>query len=371
MSRTSRRKARRKRPKPPYTLTPNSPSADPALLKPFGALTLKELRDAAEQLPKPVVGTPVNLDHGVLGSLISLPNEVFGPSPLASFRRVFEFIAHGLGIPIDQRILIAPEYEERPKMTETEWLTSDDPLRMLDFAQGVVGRIHDSVEINAADVKMTDRQRDLLACAWWRHIPLHDERQERLIREVEEKGWGVNSAGIRFTAGTVFDACRKYAFNSSGTEAKLFRSTGAALNREIVGNPFRIDKDQHWPFHKRQQYCTKTVLSLAQAAYEQRPGRKCERCGGTGVQTCSKCSGEGCSVYGIASNGPCTAGLDCPDCHGTGRITDGTLDNDRLAVLADALEDAGCTDEDILEHLRSLGPHVRGCWALDLILGRK
>jgi hypothetical protein len=48
----------------------------------------------------------------------------------------------------------------------------------------------------------------------------------------------------------------------------------------------------------------------------------------------------------------------------------GTLDGDRLAVLADALEDAGCTDPDLLGHLRSPGPHVRGCWAVDLLLGK-
>lgn len=41
-----------------------------------------------------------------------------------------------------------------------------------------------------------------------------------------------------------------------------------------------------------------------------------------------------------------------------------------LPILADALEEAGCSEEAILSHLRSPGPHVRGCWALDLILGR-
>src|SRR5262249_59253001 len=40
-------------------------------------------------------------------------------------------------------------------------------------------------------------------------------------------------------------------------------------------------------------------------------------------------------------------------------------------VLADALEDAGCTEVAILEHLRGPGPHVRGCWAVDLILGKE
>ena len=43
---------------------------------------------------------------------------------------------------------------------------------------------------------------------------------------------------------------------------------------------------------------------------------------------------------------------------------------DRLPVLADALEDAGCGDESLLGHLRGLGPHWPGCFALDAILGR-
>ncbi|HYT91972.1 MAG TPA: hypothetical protein VEL76_24875 [Gemmataceae bacterium] len=42
-----------------------------------------------------------------------------------------------------------------------------------------------------------------------------------------------------------------------------------------------------------------------------------------------------------------------------------------LPVLADALEDAGCTDTAILDHLRSPRPHARGCWVVDLVLGRK
>ena len=41
-----------------------------------------------------------------------------------------------------------------------------------------------------------------------------------------------------------------------------------------------------------------------------------------------------------------------------------------LPVLADALEDAGCTDAAILAHCRGPGEHVRGCWAVDLVLGR-
>ncbi len=43
---------------------------------------------------------------------------------------------------------------------------------------------------------------------------------------------------------------------------------------------------------------------------------------------------------------------------------------DDLPILADALEDAGCTESDLLDHCRSGGIHVRGCWAVDLLLGR-
>jgi hypothetical protein len=44
---------------------------------------------------------------------------------------------------------------------------------------------------------------------------------------------------------------------------------------------------------------------------------------------------------------------------------------DRLPILADALEDAGCTDRAILAHCRQPGEHVRGCWVVDLILGKE
>jgi hypothetical protein len=46
--------------------------------------------------------------------------------------------------------------------------------------------------------------------------------------------------------------------------------------------------------------------------------------------------------------------------HETGRF-------DELPILADALEDAGCEDQDILDHCRSGGPHVRGCWVVNLL----
>jgi hypothetical protein len=49
-------------------------------------------------------------------------------------------------------------------------------------------------------------------------------------------------------------------------------------------------------------------------------------------------------------------------------LPSGHLKPARLATLADALEEAGCSDPDVLGHLRSPGPHVRGCWPLDRLL---
>ena len=151
------------------------------------------------------------------------------------------------------------------------------------------------------------------------------------------------------------------------------------LLRDILGNPFRPVT-----LCGRNGYITPQVLSLAHAAYAE-TGRRCDECKGRGhLDTITR---------GYRK---------CEACHGTGRIDDGTLDPFRLALISDALEETGCDDEEceacerrgsvhsggtpewvvcpscggtcrangrILAHLRSPGPHVIGCWAIDLILG--
>jgi hypothetical protein len=42
-----------------------------------------------------------------------------------------------------------------------------------------------------------------------------------------------------------------------------------------------------------------------------------------------------------------------------------------MPILADALQDAGCDNEDILNHCRQPGAHVRGCWVVDAVLDKK
>jgi hypothetical protein len=80
-----------------------------------------------------------------------------------------------------------------------------------------------------------------------------------------------------------------------------------ALLREIIGDPFRpVTLDPSW--------ITSTVTTLASQMYESR-------------------------------------------------------DFGAMPILADALQDAGCDNEDFLDHCRGSGPHVRGCWVVDLVLG--
>jgi hypothetical protein len=83
---------------------------------------------------------------------------------------------------------------------------------------------------------------------------------------------------------------------------------GCKIIRDIFGNPFKpVTIDPSW--------LTSNVVSLAQAIYDERAF-------------------------------------------------------DRMPILGDALEDAGCDNKDILNHCRSGEEHVRGCWVVDSILGK-
>jgi hypothetical protein len=101
-----------------------------------------------------------------------------------------------------------------------------------------------------------------------------------------------------------------------GTAQRDEEAAHCALVREIFGNPF-------CPVRFEPRWRTIAVSRLAQTAYDKRV------------------------------------------------LPQGHLDPARLAILADALVEAGCDNEDILGHLRGPGPHVRGCHVLDLILDKE
>ena len=53
------------------------------------------------------------------------------------------------------------------------------------------------------------------------------------------------------------------------------------------------------------------------------------------------------------------------------RLMYDTYEFSAMPILADALQDAGCDNADILDHCRGPGPHVRGCWVVDLVLAKE
>ena len=227
-------------------------------------------------------------------------------------------------------------------MTESEWLECTDPMPMLEFLQG----------------KASDRKLRLFACACcrtvWDAIPLGDFRSSVLTAERYSEGLATTQelesalAGaensIRYGLGRPFFPIPEgqyslyapaYAAASAATcgeNSSLHAARRVVYElergdegrgsfcrcdslRDIFGNPFR-------PIFLFPAWLIATVTSLAEAAYDERS------------------------------------------------LPSGELDPDRLAVLSDALEESGCDDSDILNHLRAPGPHVRGCWAVDLLLGR-
>jgi hypothetical protein len=235
-------------------------------------------------------------------------------------------------------------------MTEQQWLECTDPKPMVELLQR----------------KASDRKFRLFAVACCRRIwhLLPDQRCRKavqiaedfaegkagigLLRKVENagefyydnkedvpaEGLGYFAGGAIFQLGQERLASDTVADAASGALACSTLDAGdrlaaeaakhgesaaqSRLLRDIFGNPFRPPQiDAAWL-----AWNDGTVVRLAQAAYEQR------------------------------------------------FLPSGELDLTRLAVLADALEEARCHDADILSHCRHPGPHVRGCFVVDAVLAK-
>jgi hypothetical protein len=256
-------------------------------------------------------------------------------------------------------------------MTEREWLAGTDPKRMLAYLRG----------------KASDRKLRLFAVACCRHI-------WHLLPE--GPGRDAVVTGERFAEGLVDR-------RQVGTAR---RKVAATFSSASAGRPGAFDASRD---EGEAAFAAVRALEAAQAALGKRPSAPSE---------CSICAAHACGTDAARAGSPAT--YDDPDTYGaselegrhreyldqSGLLRDlfgnpfrpvtlsrswrtpgvvklaqaaydnrtlpsGTLDPDRLALLADALEDAGCDNADLLGHLRGEGPHVRGCWAVDLCLGRE
>ncbi len=215
-------------------------------------------------------------------------------------------------------------------MNESEWLSCADPKPMLDFVTE----------------KVSDRKRRLFACACCRRTQkmMTDARNrmgvdvtekyadelasnEELAAATETEVWApvifAAKANAKLAAwyaarGEAADALGGQAEDASWTQVKMEGWMSARLVaflaqaellRDIFGNPFRpIAVDRSW--------LTPTVKSLAQSIYDDRAF-------------------------------------------------------DQMPHLADELVKSGCDNQEILVHCRGARTHVRGCWVVDLVLGRE
>jgi hypothetical protein len=218
-------------------------------------------------------------------------------------------------------------------MNEDQWLSSADPTAMLEFLRN--------------GGKVSERKLRLFACACCRSVwhLLTDKCSRRAVEVVErfadgqatpqtlrkwywaayeafevteedgrvEAAYAANRAAHQDAAVAALDG------SAAAGDAGLAPAGQCGLLRDIIGNPFWVAPsiDQVWLC-----WNDETIPRLAWASYEERS------------------------------------------------LPAGMLDTVRLFVLADALEDAGCTEADLLRHLRGPGPHVRGCFVLDALLGK-
>ena len=237
-------------------------------------------------------------------------------------------------------------------MTEEEWLVSTDLKAMLTFLKGNV----------------SERKLRLFACACGRHRlhRKHDERDRRILEVEERYADGMTSieslvAEYEAAGNDPVDAMDAAYFDpylnayymhaeyeqSLGTTPQEVRLLHCGLLRDITGNPFRSTTVKRSWGERREN----TVLRMAQSIYGLLRDSIGNPFRSTTVQRSWLIRNQSAVVRMAQSI-----------------YDDRSFDN--LPILAHALEEAGCTDAEVLTHCREPGPHVRGCWVVDLILGK-
>jgi hypothetical protein len=225
-------------------------------------------------------------------------------------------------------------------MTGQEWLTCADPQKMLQFLLG----------------KVSGRKLRLFAVACCRRIwpLLTDERSRQAVETAERYADDVATKEELAAAGQ-----SAWAAKDAAKEADKDAARAAARATEFVSYQVGWDAawDAAWDTAREAARAAREAANQSHAALLRDISGNLS---GAAFVDASWLSWNDGTVRRIAQG-----------IYEERRMPEGTLDNARLAILADALEESGCTDPDILAHCRQPGLHVRGCWVVDLLLGKE
>lgn len=223
-------------------------------------------------------------------------------------------------------------------MTEAEWLACDDSDRMVRLLY---------------HTEASGRKYRLFACAAVRMV----ERGEWGV-ELDERVRAILAVAERFADGRATERERVAALRST---AKLVREHGTGF---FSAARHTVEKDG-WGPAARARYMV--AYELSRTGHEHQRGALYGRASAALANVLRECFGS-LHLRPLAFD-PAWRTSDVVAL-ATGIYEENAFD--RMPILADALQDAGCACEDVLAHCRGANAaHVRGCWALDLVVGKE
>lgn len=246
-------------------------------------------------------------------------------------------------------------------MTESEWLACTDPSPMLEFLWPQIS----SRKLRLWRVAVVRRIAVLLQCE---DLQLLVETAERSsdgrasVQELESAWQSIRTTRLRESlyGQYINDLTSARANAVAATQELIYTDYPTCATAAVPDGAVRAAE---WAARAECQHFTRdtyrdltwTVAKIA-GATERRAQADCIR-----------------DIFGVLSFRPVTSDL-CWLTSTVELLASSIYQErafDRLPILSDALIDAGCNNEDILSHCRSSGDHCRGCWVVDLVLGKK
>jgi hypothetical protein len=235
-------------------------------------------------------------------------------------------------------------------VTGAEWLACDDPEEMLDSLRG----------------KASDRRLRLFAAACCRRV-LGRPSVERCRKAVEAAERFADGAASRQELdGAAAAAVTEASLQNLPSATRAVRSAAHPDAARAATNAARVAEDA--------RACKATLgKALWWADEAERGARRSER-----IRQCDLLRDLfGPSPFHVVTADPSWLSWNnravvklAQAAYDERSLPSGEMEPARLAVLADALEEVGCSEPALLAHCRSGGPHVRGCWVVDALLGK-